>query len=189
MTDPIPITQAELPKLIMELTMAGAKEVLVEEADGVQYLTASTHPGQRWFVVDPEADLVFEGLEGPNAIGKTAPEASTASKEQLVVDLHFPLTPTAGLAQDQFPFPWIFTVQDRLSALTLASDGAEDYDDAEEFGETYAFFLTGEDEEVVLSAAKRIAAGPGLPTGAFAIINSSGADMGQGDRIDFEATA
>jgi hypothetical protein len=106
---------------------------------------------------------------------------------QLVIEIHFPLIPTPGLSEDEYQYPWIMELEDRVAVLTLESDGAEEYDDGEGLRDTYAFFLTGEDKPSVLSTAKRIATGPGLPTGAFVIFNHSEGDMGEGDRVELSA--
>ncbi len=112
------------------------------------------------------------------------PIDETGFMAQLVVEIHVPLTPTPDLPEGEYEYPWIEEVQDRVAVLDLKSDGAEDYDDGEEIGEVYAFFLTGEDRDSVLLAAKRIATGPGVPAGGFIIVNDSEGDMGEGERVE-----
>jgi hypothetical protein len=36
---------------------------------------------------------------------------------QLVVELHVPLTPTPGLGEDEYQFPWIDQIMDEVLAL------------------------------------------------------------------------
>lgn len=103
---------------------------------------------------------------------------------QLVVEIHIPLTPAPDLPEDEYQFPWIGEVQDRVAVLDLESDGAEEYDDGEELGETYAFFVTGADKAPVLLAAKRLATGSGVPVGGFIVVNDSEGDMGEGERLE-----
>jgi hypothetical protein len=107
--------------------------------------------------------------------------------KKLVIEIHFPLTPTPGLPEDEYPYPWIAELDDRVAVLTLKADGAEEYDDGEELDGHYAFFLTGEDKAAVLSAAKKMATGPDLPAGAFIIVNNSEGNLGEGERVELSA--
>ncbi|GAA2884615.1 hypothetical protein Acy02nite_17850 [Actinoplanes cyaneus] len=101
-----------------------------------------------------------------------------------IVEIHVPLTPAADLEPGVYPFPWIERVEDFL--IEIEEEGtAETYDEGEEFGGAYVFFLAGADEEALLSVASRVATFDGVPTGAFAMITDSQApSMGMGRRID-----
>ena len=106
---------------------------------------------------------------------------------KLVVELHVPLVATPGLSANEYQYPWIMQVEDAVAALDEATDGATDYDDGEEVGEDYLFFLTGDDEAKVLAAAKRVASASYVPAGAFLIVNDSEGDMGEGRRVELSA--
>ncbi|MBB2948956.1 hypothetical protein FB565_008742 [Actinoplanes lutulentus] len=99
---------------------------------------------------------------------------------EIIVEIHVPLTPTPGGPQ----FPWIETVEDFL--VELEDEGAaESYDEGEEFGDNYVFFITGGTEKALLAAASRVATLDGVPPGAFALVTDDEADeMGVGRRVD-----
>jgi hypothetical protein len=120
-----------------------------------------------------------DGTQGLDVV-----EGTRVSVPRLVVEIHFPLIPAPGLSQDQYQFPWIMEIEDRVAALELETDGAEMYDVSEGLGlDEYLYFLTGPDRAAVLSAAKKIATGPGAPSGAFVVVNDSDGDMGEGQRL------
>ena len=120
---------------------------------------------------------------------RVLPVEEGASVSQLVVEVHIPLTPTPGQSEDEYQYPWIMEVDDRTAELDLDSDGAEAYDDGESLGDDYVYFLTGDDRAAVLAAAKRIATGPGVPTGGFVIVNTGDGDMGVGERVELDSIA
>jgi hypothetical protein len=60
----------------------------------------------------------------------------------------------------------------------------EVFDDGEEYGDVYVFFVTGADEEALLSVASRVAASPQVPAGAFAVVSDDRAEeFGLGRRV------
>ena len=68
-----------------------------------------------------------------------------------IVEIHVPLTPSADVAPGEYPFPWIDDIEETLEVG--AEDGRyEMYDDGEELGDEYVFFIVGDDEKV---AARR----------------------------------
>ena len=76
-------------------------------------------------------------------------------------------------------------VEEALDGITEASEGAEEFDDGEEVGDHYVFFLTGEHESAVIEAATRLARLPGAPGGAFMMItDSDAAEFGLGRRVN-----
>jgi hypothetical protein len=107
----------------------------------------------------------------------------------LVVEIHVPLTPAPGLTEGEYRYPWIMEIEDRIADLSLETDGAEGYDDGEEQGVHYLFFLTGDRKAAVLAAAKKIATGPGVPAGAYIVVNDSEGDMGDGERVNLSDIA
>jgi hypothetical protein len=106
---------------------------------------------------------------------------------ELVVELHVPLVAPPGLSDDEYQYPWIMQIEDDVAALDEATDGATDYDDGEELGDDYIFFLTGDDEAKVLAAAKSVASASYVPAGAFLVVNDSQGDMGEGRRVELSA--
>ena len=104
---------------------------------------------------------------------------------ELVIELHIPLLPAPGLAGGGYEFPWIEDTQESVMILDLDDDGASEFDDGEESDDHYVFFLTGDDEDLVLAAAKRLALAPGVPGGAFLMVTDSDAEeFGLGRRVE-----
>ena len=101
-----------------------------------------------------------------------------------LVEIHVPLTPAEGLAPGEYPFPWIERIEDFI--VELEDDcGVESYDDGEEYGDVYVFFITGADEATLLTAASRVAALDGVPGGAFAMVTDDEApEFGMGRRVE-----
>ncbi|MER5454878.1 hypothetical protein ABT008_08845 [Micromonospora sp. NPDC002389] len=101
----------------------------------------------------------------------------------MIVEIHVPLVAAPGRA-DEDGFPWIDEVDDLL--VDLEDDlGIEVYDDGEEFGDAYVFFVTGADEATLLTAARRVAALDGVPPGVVAVVTDDEAgEMGTGRRVD-----
>ena len=103
---------------------------------------------------------------------------------ELVIELHVPLEPDKEVAEGEYAFPWIDDLQEAIDELEDTSD-VESYDDGEEFGDHYVFFLTGPDEASVLSSAGALATRSGVPAGAFAMVtDSDAAEFGLGRRVD-----
>jgi hypothetical protein len=105
---------------------------------------------------------------------------------QLIVEIHPPLVDSLGRPADDasfdFTFDWIEAVGDYLMALE-ESGGVLLYDDGEEFGDEYLFFLTGPDEQPLLAVAADVARLPGVPKGAYATVTDDEAgEMGVGRR-------
>ena len=90
-----------------------------------------------------------------------------------------PLSAAAG----DSAFAWIDDVEDFLAGLeedgTLAV-----YDEGEQDGEVYVFFLTGTPEDDLLVAAWPVAGLAGVPAGAFAVVtDDSATEFGVGHRV------
>ncbi len=102
---------------------------------------------------------------------------------EIVVEIHVPLVSPPGLPAGAWPFPWIRVVDDFLADLEDRGE-AEVFDEGEEFGRAYAFFITGPDLNRLLAVANRVAALPGIPSGAFAVVTDDEAEeMGRGRRV------
>ncbi len=92
-----------------------------------------------------------------------------------MVEIHIPLTADGE---------WIDDVGDYLIDLEEEL-GIEEWDDGEEFGDVYIFFIAGANERTLLKAASRIAVRDGVPGGAFAVVTDTGtARFGQGRRVN-----
>ena len=104
---------------------------------------------------------------------------------QLVLEIHVPLTGNGGILPGApgYEFGWIDDIEEFLE--DESSDGSFDiYDEGEEVGGTYAFFVSGAAEEILLNVAANIAALPGIPSGAFAIVtDSQSEELGTGRRV------
>ncbi|MEU7896039.1 hypothetical protein AB0B45_24700 [Nonomuraea sp. NPDC049152] len=101
-----------------------------------------------------------------------------------VVEIHVPLQETPGLAATDYPFPWIEQIEDFLVRME-EEVRAEVFDDGEEFGDVYVFFITGADEAALLAVASRVAALEGVPAGSFAMVSDDAAEeFGLGRRVD-----
>jgi hypothetical protein len=90
--------------------------------------------------------------------------------EDATPELHIPLTPTPGIAEDEYRFPWIHEVEESIAALEDA-DVLVVEDDAEEVEGDYVFYLGGASEERLIAAASRLADQDRVPAGAFAIVD------------------
>jgi hypothetical protein len=101
---------------------------------------------------------------------------------ELVVEVHVPLTPMAGQAEDDYPFPWIDDVEEFLESLEPG--GGQEYDSGEELGDEYVFFLGSAPEPDLVRLAARIANLPGVPAGVYVVVNDARGDMGAGRRVD-----
>jgi hypothetical protein len=102
---------------------------------------------------------------------------------ETVVEIHVPLKSPPGLPADAYPFPWIRVVDDFLVELEGRGE-VEVFDEGEEVGRAYAFFITGADLDHLLAVANQVTALPGVPAGAFAVVTDDEAEeMGQGRRV------
>jgi hypothetical protein len=91
-----------------------------------------------------------------------------------LVEIHFPMT-----ADDE----WIDDVGDFMIDLEEEL-GIEEYDDGEEYGDAYIFFIAGANERTLLKAASRVATRDGVPAGAFAMVTDTQApQFGMGRRV------
>ncbi|WP_229068916.1 hypothetical protein [Actinoplanes sp. DH11] len=103
----------------------------------------------------------------------------------LIIEVHVPLRPAPDVAPGEYPLPWIDDVEDFLAGLDVETDGAAGYDDGEEYGDAYVFFLTGTDEASVLRAASRVATLERVPPGSFAMVTDDEAEeFGLGRRVE-----
>nr|WP_221383151.1 hypothetical protein [Actinoplanes polyasparticus] len=101
----------------------------------------------------------------------------------LLVEIHVPLPSLEEMESGQQPHPvvWIDEVQEFLAGL----EEGEEFDDGEEYGDVYVFFIAGADESTLLRAASRVAALEGVPSGAFAMVTDDEAEeFGMGRRVD-----
>ena len=104
----------------------------------------------------------------------------------LVVEIHVPLTPAVGLAEGEYPFPWIETIEEGfLFQLEEGSGSGEVYDDGEQLGDEYLFFVWNAPEDALIELARRVAQLPGVPEGVYAIVTDTDSEeMGTGRRVD-----
>ncbi|WP_433008629.1 hypothetical protein [Kribbella sp. CA-294648] len=113
---------------------------------------------------------------------------------QLIVEIHIPLVSTGlppgttwprstAIIPDDYPCPWIFEVDEYLTERE--DEGTfEVYDDGEELGDEYLYFITGASEDILLTVAGDVAALPGIPQGVFAIVtNDEAEEIGVGRRM------
>jgi hypothetical protein len=103
---------------------------------------------------------------------------------EVVVEIHVPLTPVAGLGRDAYPYPWIDQIEEFLAELE--EDGTvEVADDGEEFGDVYVFLIAGAGEAELLATASRAVSLDDVPDGAFAMVTDDEApEWGRGRRVD-----
>jgi hypothetical protein len=105
----------------------------------------------------------------------------TAVVAELLIEIHVPLTPS-GVPEGEYAFPWIDTVMEHL--MELDGDAGEMYDDGEEWGDEYLFFVAGAPESELLRLAREVANLPGVPEGSYATVTDTAADMGGGRRVE-----
>jgi hypothetical protein len=102
---------------------------------------------------------------------------------QLVVEIHVPLKPAPGVGESGYQFPWIDDVENFIAGLDEDGDVIE-FDDGDEYGKVYVFFLTGDNEPDLLAVASDIATLDGVPSGAFAVVTHDEAKgVGRGRRV------
>lgn len=107
----------------------------------------------------------------------------------LVVEIHVPLTSPPGLPEGAYPYPWIDEVEDVLAGLE-ESGVAEVFDEGVEYGDFYVFFVTGAAEAELLGVAARVAALPGVPAGALAVVSDDpDGEIGRGRRLELPPPA
>ena len=107
---------------------------------------------------------------------------------ETVVEIHVPLVSPADLPAGAYPFPWIRQVDEFLEGLDEQGE-LEVFDEGEEFGRAYVFFVAGADLDQLLAAASRVAGLPGVPAGSFAMVTDDEAEaMGRGRRVRITAT-
>ena len=93
----------------------------------------------------------------------------------LLVEIHIPMTADGE---------WIDDVGDFMIDLEEEL-GLQEYDDGEEFGDVYLFFVAGASERTLLAAASRVATRTGVPAGAFAMVTDTDAPQyGMGRRVN-----
>lgn len=102
---------------------------------------------------------------------------------ELLVEIHVPLVATAGDAGDAADLSWIDDVEELLFGLEDQGRG-EVYDDGEEFGDEYVFFVWNAPEIDLVGIAREVAQLGGVPAGAYARVTDTDADMGEGRRVD-----
>ena len=92
------------------------------------------------------------------------------------IELHVPLTPTPGLTEDEYQFPWIDEIDAAIDELV---DGGvlEIEDDSAEVDGHYVYFLGGSNEQQLLAAAGRLANLDRVPAGAFAVVDGSRVEL------------
>ncbi|MEV6596830.1 hypothetical protein AB0M36_08205 [Actinoplanes sp. NPDC051346] len=159
------------------------------EAEAVEFLlelfrACVQDAGQRWKIGMPAVlTASVPGDAGGRVEVRSAPEGEEQARP--VVEIHVPLEPAPGVGPDEYQYPWIDDVQDMVAELDEAADGAEEFDDGEEWGEHYVFFITGPDAQTLLAVASRLATLPRVPAGAFATVtdDQAGEVWGEGPRV------
>ena len=91
----------------------------------------------------------------------------------IVVEIHVPTTPDLA---------WVEDIEDFLADLEDNGE-VEVYDDAEKVEGAHVFYLTGNRSQDLLVVAARVAARPGVPSGAFAVVTDDKAAHGTGRRV------
>ncbi|TMR19256.1 hypothetical protein ETD86_20550 [Nonomuraea turkmeniaca] len=104
--------------------------------------------------------------------------------DELVVEIHVPLVADPRVPEDDYAFPWIEVIDEFVFEREQQGE-AEVFDDSEEFGDVYVFFISGADEDTLLSIASRAAVLDGVPVGAYAMVTHDEAgSFGLGRRVD-----
>jgi hypothetical protein len=101
----------------------------------------------------------------------------------LLVEIHVPLTPS-DVPDGEYRFPWIDSILEYL--FELDGSKGEMYDDGEELGDEYLFFVHNASETDLISIAREVANLPGVPSGVYATVTDTDADMGGGTRVDLD---
>lgn len=96
------------------------------------------------------------------------------------VEIHVPLAPSG----EDGPHRWIDDIEDFLYGLD-EQGVIEVFDDGEQWGSVYIFFIAGASETRMLDVAARVAALDGVPAGVSAwITDEKAADFGMGRRVE-----
>jgi hypothetical protein len=107
----------------------------------------------------------------------------TSVVPETVVEIHVPLVSPARLPDGAYPFPWIRVVDNFLAGLEKRGE-LEVFDEGEEFGRAYVFFIAGAALDRLLAVAAQVAALAVVPAGAFAVVTDDEAEeMGRGRRV------
>ena len=114
--------------------------------------------------------------------GASSPANDESSSGELVVEVHVPFERMPGADDDESDYPYLETIEEYLFALD--GEHGEMYDDAEEFGDEYLFFVSGASEPELIALARQIAALPGVPSGVYVTVTDSDADMGSGRVVE-----
>ncbi|MDX8036016.1 hypothetical protein SK803_37970 [Lentzea sp. BCCO 10_0856] len=102
----------------------------------------------------------------------------------LIIEIHVPFPSEPVVAEGEYPFPWIDVIEDFLGGLEEEGE-IEVFDDGEEYGDAYVFFITGADERDLLAVASRTAKLDGVPPGVFAVVSDDEAgEWGLGRRVE-----
>jgi len=102
---------------------------------------------------------------------------------ELVVEIHVPLLPATDAVPGEDAFGWIEDVEDYLDEVEERGD-AEVFEDGEEIGASYVFFVTGADEPCLLDVATQVVSLAGVPQGAFAVVTDDEVEqVGAGRRV------
>ena len=88
------------------------------------------------------------------------------------------------MPEGEYRFPWIDVIMEHL--FELDGSRGEMYDDGEELGDEYLFFVSGAAEAELISLAREVANLPGVPAGAYATVTDTDADMGLGTRVELD---
>jgi hypothetical protein len=102
----------------------------------------------------------------------------------LVIEIHVPLPGVESQEVDTPTLAWIDQIEDFL--FQREDEGElEVFDDGEEYGEVYVFFIAGAAETALLQAASQVVSLDGVPAGAFAIVTDDQAqEFGVGRRVN-----
>lgn len=103
----------------------------------------------------------------------------------LLVEIHIPVPNPEEVeaGEHEHPIVWIEKVEDYLAKLH--GEELEVFDDGEQDGDVYIFFIAAADELTLLRAASRVALLDGVPAGAFAMVTDDAAEeFGMGRRVD-----
>ena len=105
-----------------------------------------------------------------------------------ILEIHVPLRRAPGIPDSEYGYPWIDDIEEFLSGLEEQGE-VEVFDDGEEFGDVYIFFITGGTEDALLHVASRAAALDRVPAGVFAMITDDAApEFGLGRRADLPSS-
>ena len=126
-------------------------------------------------------------LDAEHVLAQPQRTVGDATQEEVIariVEIHVPLVPSPGLTAGSYQFPWIEKIEDFLIGLEDQGE-VEVYDEGEEYGDAYVFFITGTDEATLLAAASQAVTLAGVPTDAFAMITDEDAgELGMGQRVN-----